>query len=162
MKAHHAIVFVIAALFFMVLCLNGCKCPEYITGENTERIVEVHHRDTTIITQADSASIVALFRCDSAYNVVVEELYTIQGERIATSAKTSKKGNALQVVVDCKEDSLMHEIHLRDSVIKCTTSQTIVKEVEVKGFVYYCGVALLIMLALLTLWGVVSTILKFV
>lgn len=27
----------IVALVFMVLCLNGCKCPEYIAGENTER-----------------------------------------------------------------------------------------------------------------------------
>jgi len=106
------------AFLVLVMCsMSSCKCPECLTTTETERIVKVVERDTTIITEADSASVHALLRCDSAYNVVLDELVTLQGERITASVGTQKQGSNLLISLDCKEDSLRNEIHLRDSII---------------------------------------------
>lgn len=112
----------IMAALFMV----SCKCPECITTTETEKIIEVRTHDTTIVTAADSASVHALLRCDSAYNVVVWELTTLQGERIEASFGTQKQGKDLLLSLDCKEDSLRNEIQLRDSIIKTMQNNTTV------------------------------------
>ena len=108
------------------LLLIGCKCQPIIETIEKERIVEVHTRDTAIVTQADSASLRALLRCDSAYNVVLYDLVCLQGERIDATAHTQKSGKELILSLDCKEDSLAHIIQLRDSVIKDLERQAVV------------------------------------
>ena len=119
----------LALIVFLVLVMcsmNSCKCPECLTTTETERIVKVVERDTTIVTEADSASVHALLRCDSAYNVVLYELVTLQGERIKASANTQKQGSDLVISLDCKEDSLEHEIQMRDSIISTYRHDTTV------------------------------------
>lgn len=163
----HGCLAVIVAVILTVLCclfFGGCK-SQYIAGQDTERIVEVHHHDTTIVVEADSASAMALLECDSAYNVVLRELTIEQGKRIVTSVttKNTTKGttNGLQIDFDCKEDSLRNIIAWQDSIIRTKTTQTIVKVEKQKDFVYYCGVAFIIIVCLVFVWNVAKVVLKF-
>ena len=151
------------AVFFIVLllcaCFGGCRCPECVTTSETERTVEVRTHDTTIVTEADSASIRALFRCDSAYNVVMYELVTIQGERIEASVNAQKQGKDLAISLDCKEDSLEHEIHLRDSIISTTKhNTTIVREKYVPGYYKFCSWGFWILLVVLLIIGAIKAV----
>lgn len=152
----------------LCLCFPSCK-TQYVAGKDTERIVEVHHHDTTIVTKADSASAMALLECDSAYNVVVKELSVMQGERIKPSVKTQGVSNVvsngvsnqLLLEFDCKEDSLMQVIAWQDSVIRTTTTQTIVKVEKQKDFFWYTGIAFIVIICLVFVWQVAKLVLKF-
>lgn len=154
----------LALVLSLIFSLSGCKCPEYVAGTDTEKVIEIHHHDTTIVTEADSASVMALLRCDSAYNVVVEELTAKNGERLSTGTKTAKNGNALQLIVDCKEDSLAQIIQWQDSVIRSKTTQTIVKEVKyVPNYYKNCTRGfwfLLVILILIVGWKAVKIYFK--
>lgn len=126
-----AIVFaaILTYLLISILC-SGCR-PQYIAGETIYKEVRVVDHDTIITTEADSASIRALLHCDSAYNVVIDELSVANGARIKAEAKLSQKpSKQAEFVCDCKEDSLMHEIAWRDSTIVSMTERTIVVEKE--------------------------------
>ena len=154
------------ALLLLVGGLVGCK-TQYVEGVTSERIVEVHHHDTTIVTEADSASAMALLECDSAYNVVLRELTIEKGKRIVPSVKTERfagdinVGSKMQLLFDCKEDSLENIIAWQDSVISTKTTQTIVKVEKQKDFVYYCGVAFIVIICLVFVWHVAKIVLKF-
>jgi phosphotransferase system HPr-like phosphotransfer protein len=111
-------------LFILVAALIvGCKtCEPIVQTVEKERIVEVRTHDTTIVTEADSASVIALLECDSAYNVVLRELTIEQGKRIVQSVKTERVagdinvGSKMLLDFDCKEDSLLNIIA---ACIKC-------------------------------------------
>ena len=150
-----AIILIAIMAFF-----SGCK-SQYIAGQETERIIEVRTHDTTIVTEADSASVMALFECDSAYNVVLHELTIEQGKRIVPSVTTKNTTKGLQIDFDCKEDSLLNIIAWQDSVISTKTTQTIVKVEKQKDFVYYCGVAFIVIICLVFVWNVAKVVLKF-
>lgn len=162
----HGCLAVIVGVILTVLCCLcfGCK-TQYIAGQETERIIEVHHHDTTIVTEADSASAMALLECDSAYNVVLRELTIEQGKRIVPSVttKNTTKGttNGLQIDFDCREDSLLNIIAWQDSIIRNNTTKTIVKVEKQKDFVYYCGVAFIVIICLVFIWNVAKVVLKF-
>ncbi len=153
------------AVVSMFLLLGGCK-SQYVAGVETERIVEVHHHDTTIVTESDSASAIALLECDSAYNVVLRELSIEQGKRIVPSVKTfahliNETSKTMQINFDCKEDSLEHIIAWQDSIIRNTTTQTIVKVEKQKDFVWYAGLAFIIIICLVFVGWIVKIVLKF-
>ena len=132
------------------LFCHGCKCQPVIETIEKERIVEVHTRDTAIVTQADSASLRALLRCDSAYNVVLYDLVCLQGERIDATAHTQKIGKELILTLDCKEDSLAQIIQLRDSVIRDLERQTVVvKEKYVPQYYKSTSIGFWVLLAIL-------------
>lgn len=149
MKHYNLILLLAAALFF------GCKtCQPIMQTIEKEKIVEVHTRDTAIITKADSASIHALLKCDSAYNVVVGELTTMQGERIKTSSNVQKQGKDILLSLDCKEDSLVNEVQLRDSIIRELEKNTKVIQVEIIPKFYKnctCGFWILVVLIVLSI-----------
>lgn len=155
----------LAFLFFFAIGITSCKTqqPPAQTIEK-ERIVEIHTRDTSIITQPDSASMQALLHCDSAYNVVIDELTTLQGERIKAASSAKQTGGGLILKLDCKEDSLINEIQLRDSIISNFEKQTVVvKEQYVPA--YYKRVStgfwiLLVMLVLIVGWKVAKIYFK--
>lgn len=148
-----AIAGVMALIVFLVLVMcsmNSCKCPECLTTTETERIVKVVERDTTILTKADSASIKALFKCDSAYNVVMFELVSMQGERIEASVNATKQGKNLAISLDCREDSLEQEIHLRDSIISTTkNNNTVIREKYVPAYYKRVSAGFWVLLVLL-------------
>lgn len=131
-KADYAIwaVFV----FTMVVLLWGttaCKKIQYIQGETIYKEVKVIEHDTTLVTEADTASINALMHCDSAYNVVLDELNAENGARIRAEAKlkTREVGQMKFTIleVECKEDSLEQVVHLKDSIIKEITERNIIE-----------------------------------
>ena len=141
-------------LFILVAALMvGCKtCVPIVETVEKEKIVEVHTRDTAIITEADSASVRALLRCDSAYNVILDELVTMQGDRIEAELKMEKVNGKLMLKVDCHEDSLINEIQLRDSVISNFEKQTVVvREKYVPNYYKNTSVCFWILLAILVI-----------
>ena len=163
---HGCFAVIVAVLLTLILCLFfGCCKTQYIAGQDTERIVEVHHHDTTIVVESDSASAIALLECDSAYNVVLRELTIEQGRRIVPSVTTKNTTKCttkgLQIDFYCKEDSLLNIIAWQDSIIRNNTTKTIVKVEKQKGFVYYCGVAFIIIVCIVFVWNVAKVVLKF-
>ena len=164
MKINHYILFAIAALLFACLLLmQSCKvCKPIVEIRDSVRIVEVHTRDTAIITKADSAQVQLLLRCDSTNNVLIEEANTANGERLTLQAKLKKLLNGYsQLSVDCKEDSLMNIIQWQDSVIKEKTNHTIVQNIEVvPPFYKRCTWALWILVVLLAVGIAIRIIIK--
>lgn len=117
---------VLTVILCLCLSLSSCKTVQTQT-EYKERVVEVRVRDTAIVTVADSASVRALLHCDSAYNVVVDELTTLQGARIKadvhTKPQSKEPSKGLSIAIDCKEDSMRTIIYMRDSIISDLTQQ---------------------------------------
>lgn len=103
--------------------------------QQTVREVQVRERDTVVGFVPDSAMVRALVECDSNYNAVLRRLETRQGERIHVEVKQhtaplspTTRSRALTLDVQCREDSLLQEIHLRDSIINTFHTQTAVIE----------------------------------
>ena len=139
----------------LILAMVGCKQQQpIIKTVEVEHVVEIHTRDTTIVTQADSASISALLRCDSAYNVILDELVTMQGDRIEAEVKMDKMellhAGAMLLTMECHEDSLLQLIQLKDSIIRTTqTNTTVVTEKYVPSYYKNCTTGFWILLAVL-------------
>ena len=153
------------ALALVIMLLTGCRtCQPIVQTIEKERIVEIHTRDTAIVTQADSASIRALLKCDSAYNVVVWELVTQQGERIETDTRTQYTDNWLLLQMDCKEDSLSHIIQMQDSIIRELTKETdIVREKYVPDYYKNTSKGFWVLFAILLIlvgWRIYKLIIK--
>lgn len=147
-----------------VLCFGSCKtCVPIVEVRDSIRTIEVRVRDTAIVTKADSASLHALLRCDSAYNVVMDELTLLQGWHIQASTHTQRQSNGgLLVTFDCKEDSLVNEIQLRDSIINEMTSTTKVVQVEVVPKFYRgCTIAFWILIVLIVIGIAIRFVIKF-
>ncbi|MDI3319120.1 hypothetical protein [Pinibacter soli] len=95
----------IAIIAFLALIVALCSCktvtPIITTKiDSTIRVITVKEtlHDTTLIVQADSASITALLECDSAGNVLLKQLLQYsQGNRIAPP-KISLKNNVLKAL----------------------------------------------------------------
>ena len=161
---HTMIATILAVVLTVILCLcfQSCKTVQTQT-EYKERTVEVRVRDTVITTQADSASIRALLHCDSAYNVVIDELTSMQGTRIKADIKThgvsnrvsNRVSNALQIEVDCKEDSMQIVCHMKDSIISNLEKQVQVLSVprERSGYDQFCSTFFWIVLIIFGLWA---------
>lgn len=154
--------FFIAAVVLCIVLLTSCKTKTVIVTEYKERKVEVRVRDTTIVTAADSASVRALLHCDSAYNVVVDELTALQGNRIKADVQvapltneTSKTQATKTLLITCKEDSLRTIIHMQDSIISDLTQQTRTIEVprERSGYDKFCSAFFWIVVVILLLIG---------
>ena len=155
---HGCLTFLVALVLTVLccLCFSGCKTVQTQT-EYKERTVEVRVRDTIITTSADSASIRALLHCDSAYNVVISELTTLQGTRIKADVTTNKTTNSttkgLQIAIDCKEDSLQIVCHMKDSLIRDLTQKVEVLSVprDRTGYDKFCSVFFWIVVVILLL-----------
>lgn len=100
-----------------------------------ERTIERH--DTAYMVAPDSAALRLLVECDSNFQAVVRELEVANGERINASAKTTNNGGALQVDVECKEDSLRVLVEqLRETIRTMSAHQEVrvVKEKYIPTF----------------------------
>ena len=110
-------------ILFLCLFLVSCKTQQSVT--DTQKEVRIVDHDTTIIIQPDSASVMALFECDSMNNVIVKQLQNNNGERIETQIIYVPTNNGgLSLKVDCKEDSLQKIIQWQDSLITIKTTTT--------------------------------------
>lgn len=82
-------------------------------------------RDTTVVVRPDSATVEALLQCDSTNRVLVNLLNTQNGDRVSADLdmETHPDGTAT-LTVDCRTDSLILELRLRDREIKRLQSET--------------------------------------
>lgn len=123
----------IAAFIILVVMLLTTSCKTIVETIEVEKVVEYHHRDTTIVTEADSASMLALLECDSNYNVVMNDLSIANGKRLEMEAKLNKVNNKkVALNVDCHEDSLQHHIEWLEQKLSEKKTGTLIKEVEVE------------------------------
>lgn len=158
---------VVAILSLIMLLCMGCKTQYIPVTEYKERVVEVRVRDTAIVTVADSASVRALLHCDSAYNVVVDELTTLQGARIKADVTTKRPTNSptkgLQIEVDCKEDSMSIVCHLKDSIISNLEKQVQVLSVprERSGYDRFTSWFTWIVIAAILLYIILRVLVRF-
>lgn len=167
---------IIALLLWVLFGMVGCK-SQYMPGTDTETSINVRDREVPVYTPSDSASILALLECDSLNRVILRELEIERGKRIVPTIKpvyipATTQGvsngvpngvsNQLLLEFDCKEDSMEHIIHVQDSIINRLRTERpepiVIKE---KGFVYYCGVAFIVIICLVFVWNVAKVVLKF-
>lgn len=159
---------IIAVLMWVLFGMVGCK-SQYMPGTDTETSINVRDREVPVYTPSDSASILALLECDSLNRVILRQLEIERGKRIAPTIKpvyipaaTPGQPPQLQLDFDCKEDSMEHIIHVQDSIINRLRTERpepiVIKE---KGFVYYCGVAFIVIICLVFVWNVAKVVLKF-
>ena len=163
---------IIAVLMWVLFGMVGCK-SQYMPGTDTETSINVRDREVPVYTPSDSASILALLECDSLNRVILRQLEVERGKRIvptikpvyipaATQGVSNGVSNQLLLEFDCKEDSLRHIIHVQDSIINRLRTERpepiVIKE---KGFVYYCGVAFIVIICLVFVWNVAKVVLKF-
>ena len=143
--------------------MTSCRtCEPIIETVETERIVKIHTRDTVITEKPDSASMRALLHCDSAYNVVLDELITMQGDRIETKLEMERLRNGgLLLNINCKEDSLRHEIQLRDSTITELQKQTVVvREKYVPNYYKNTSIGFWVLLGIIVVYIVVRILIR--
>lgn len=88
-KCDLAILALVAICITLLFIMSACRTTEGVTTTREVRIVE---RDTCIITKSDSATATALLHCDSAYNVVLDELTIAEGKNIGLEARLSQIG----------------------------------------------------------------------
>lgn len=119
-------------LFLILLLLVACRTPQPLQTD-TVREVRIVERDTLITIAPDSATVRALLECDSTNQVILRQLCTRNGTRIAATATllspSPKRGTGGVFSIVCHEDSLSREICLRDSII--TTLRTEQRTIEV-------------------------------
>ncbi len=109
----------------MVLFVLTCCTPkQYVAGKTTIITKEIVRHDTIIDIQADSASAVALLKCDSDYNVVLEDLLIANGEKIKLEAML--EDGKMNINADTPKDTIVVE-----------RADTVYKEQEVVTVVEY-------------------------
>ena len=154
---------IVAAIILAAMLFSGCKtCVPVIEYRDSIRTVEVRTHDTTIVTAADSASLQLLLRCDSANNVLIDEITAADGERLSLQARIQRLLNGQSKLdIQCREDSLLQIIQWQDSIINTMTHQTIVKTVEVcPRFYRGCTIAFWVLVALLLIGGLAGILIK--
>ena len=165
MRLPRYFIWITCALMYLYafLLMSSCRtCEPIIETVETERIVNVHTRDTVITDKPDSASMRALLYCDSAYNVILDELVTMQGDRIETELEMVRLRNGgLLLNMGCKEDSLRHEIQLRDSTITELQKQTVVvREKYVPNYYKNTSIGFWVLLGIIIVYIVVRILIR--
>ena len=165
MRLPRYFIWITCALMYLYafLLMSSCRtCEPIIETVETERIVNVHTRDTVITDKPDSASMRALLYCDSAYNVILDELVTMQGDRIETELEMERLRNGgLLLNMNCTEDSLRHEIQLRDSTITELQKQTVVvREKYVPNYYKNTSIGFWVLLGIIIVYIVVRILIR--
>lgn len=165
MRLPRYFIWIACALMYLYafLLMSSCRtCEPIIETVETERIVNVHTRDTVITDKPDSASMQALLHCDSAYNVILFALATMQGDRIEMELEIERLRNGgLLLSMGCKEDSLRHEIQLRDSTITELQKQTVVvREKYVPNYYKNTSIGFWVLLGIIVVYIVVRILIR--
>lgn len=108
----------LALMLLSALSLVSCKPIQTIPQTTSETQIATVLRDTLITVLPDSAAVRALFRCDSLNRVILCENQSLRGRRMSLDATaTPLPDGAMQVRVECHEDSLLLQLSLRDQII---------------------------------------------
>ncbi len=121
-------------LLCLLFCLLGCKTVKYVPVEKVvETKVEVKEiiRDTMVYIGTDHAMARALLECDSAGNVLIKRLETVQGK---LNAKADIRIQDNELVAECTCDSLAIYLTLKERYekISVNTEGTKVQIIEKK------------------------------
>lgn len=165
MRLPRWIIWITCSLMYLYafLLMTSCRtCEPIIETVEKQVIVKIHTRDTVITTTPDSARMRALLHCDSAYNVILDELVTIQGDRIETELEMERLRNGgLLLNMNCKEDSLHHEIQLRDSTITELQKNTVmVREKYVPNYYKNTSIGFWVLLGIIVVYIVVRILIR--
>jgi|GEM_PF-1779263 len=90
-------------ILFMVLSFTACKTNRTSTASHTAISRTEIQIDTLVFTRPDSASIIALIRCDSLGNAYLSEITRLQTGRSVKPSLSVKNNLAY---FDCKVDSM--------------------------------------------------------
>ena len=170
LTASHALLkrFLNVSILAIISVLSAVSCAsrrpiQAVEIVRTEREII---RDTNILIEPDSASVKALFECDSLNHVVMKEMAELRGNRLTPSLTTSHKENGTMLArFDCKEDSLQLEIQRRDRIIEelRATVQTVEVEKPLNkwdSFCVVCGYIFMGLLALLIILFIVKLFIR--
>lgn len=165
MRLPRYFIWIACALMYLYafLLMSSCRtCEPIIETVEKQVTVKIHTRDTVITDRPDSASMRALLYCDSAYNVVLDELITMQGDRIETELKMERLRNGdLLLNMGCKEDSLRYEIQLRDSTITELQKQTVVvREKYIPNYYKNTSIGFWVLLGIIIVYIVVRILIR--
>ena len=165
MRLPRSIIWISCALMYLYafLLMSSCRtCEPIIETVEKQVTVKIHTRDTVITEKPDSASMRALLYCDSAYNVILYELVTMQGDRIKTKLEMERLHyGGLLLNMNCKEDSLRHEIQLRDSTITEMKKQTVVvREKVVPNYYKNTSIGFWVLLGIIVVYIVVQILIR--
>lgn len=103
------------------LCVTSCKARQVVIHQVDKEIITINDtiRDTTIFTNADSATIRALLHCSQDNELLIKRLSTHQGDNLEINIVANRVNDSTSLlVVDCKHDSLEHVIKIRDRTIR--------------------------------------------
>ena len=106
----------------IVLLLFGCNTPKPIVTSDinvTREITEEPRIEERKVAEPDSALIRALAQCDENNQLLITTLDSVNGSRIQANLQTTQTEDG-GVIFDfqCKEDSLIAEIEVRDRTIR--------------------------------------------
>lgn len=94
-------IFVIIVIFF---ALASCRTPQPVVVEKLRTVTEREVvRDTVVHTKPDTASIVALLKCDSLGNVYMQQIMQLQAGR---TVRPQIKIVDNVITLDCEVDSV--------------------------------------------------------
>lgn len=104
--------------------LNSCQTIRYAPVEKAvetkTEVVEIV-RDTTIYLPADRAMVKALLECDSAGQILIRQVETLQGK---LNAKADIRMVEHTIIADCVCDSMNIYLQLKDRYQTNTTNTT--------------------------------------
>jgi len=147
-------------MFFLLLllALASCKGNRSLTSSVSRNVVIEKQLDTVLFTLPDSASIVALIRCDSLGNAYLSEIEKLKTGRAVRPSLTVKDNKA---IFDCKVDSMAVYLKMYRRFESQTDTTSVKRYVEKKpgllerfvdGFLLVSLVALVGSIILLLLW----------
>jgi len=147
-------------MFFLLLLLAlvSCKGNRSLTSSVSRNVVIEKQLDTVLFTLPDSASIVALIRCDSLGNAYLSEIEKLKTGRAVRPSLTVKDNKA---IFDCKVDSMAVYLKMYRRFESQTDTTSVKRYVEKKpgllerfvdGFLLVSLVALVGSIILLLLW----------
>lgn len=116
-----------------VLSVMSCASNKTLTDNNAYRdtvCIERYYVDSLIVYKADSATLKALFECDSLGNVLMTELATSQGQRVSVAPQVryvnySNGGYVYRKAVltaDIVADSLQARINILEEQLRSATA----------------------------------------
>lgn len=100
-------------VLIFVLIMASCKVHEPVRILPVETRTEIRDRIITVELPSDSATVRALFECDSLNRVVLREMVEQKG--LWASSQVQVQGG--EIVVRYVYDPPPQDVHLRDSII---------------------------------------------
>lgn len=124
--------FVVCLISLCLVGLTGCKQLQPVVDQTTttSRSVEVSEiqRDSVVTIAPDSASIRALFECDSLNQVVMRELEVVKGRKVKPEVKYIQ-GGVLEIKMPVDSEAIYlswkEKYELVTDSIKISTISTI-------------------------------------